>query len=100
MKISFRQSGGFAGLFKGCDLDTEQMPAHEAATLESLVEQSRLPDSITEHTPQARDIGHYVITIDAGGHVRRASVDDQTLPESARPLLRFLLQRAKPQPRR
>jgi hypothetical protein len=99
MKVSFRQSGGFAGLSKGCDLDTQQMPAEEAAHLESLVEQSRLPDSINEHASQARDIIYYLITINASGHIRRVSVDDRTLPESARPLLRFLQQCAKPRPR-
>lgn len=100
MKVSFRQSGGFAGLAKGCDLDTQEMPAHEAAALESLVEQSRLPDSMNEHAPQARDIVHYLITIDTSGHTRRVAVDDRAVPDSARPLLRFLQQCAKPQPRR
>ena len=38
MKITFRQSGGYAGLIMGSEIDTDSLAAEEAAKLQSLVE--------------------------------------------------------------
>lgn len=100
MKVTFRQSGGFVGLTKTCRLDSEQMPQAEAATLQALVQQSNLTEQIVNHSPTARDVHRYEVTVDIDGQTRRLSVDDHTLPESARPLIHFLQRCATVQPRK
>ena len=40
MKITFRKSGGYEGLIMGCEINTDSLPAEEAAKLQSQVEQS------------------------------------------------------------
>lgn len=100
MKVTFRQSGGIGGLVKGKELDSEQMPAEEAAKLEALVRQSDITEDLVDHSPAARDIYRYDLTIDHGGQTRRLSIDDRTLPDRARPLIRFLQSHAMPLPRR
>jgi hypothetical protein len=95
MKVHFRQSGGFAGLVKECQLDTEQLPPDEAARLKSLVEQSHLEGRTEDHSPRARDVFHYTITVEDGGS-RRLSFDDRTVPPDVQPLVRFLKTHAAP----
>ena len=36
LRVSFEQSGGFAGLLKGCVLDADELPADESAELRRL----------------------------------------------------------------
>lgn len=100
MKVTFHQSGGFAGLTKTCRLDSEQMPEAEAATLRALVQQSNLAEQLVHHSPTARDVHRYDVTIDSDGQTRRLSVDDHTLSENIRPLIHFLQHHATIQPRK
>lgn len=100
MKVTYHQSGGFAGLTKACQLDSEQMPEAEATTLQALVEQSNLTEKLSSHSPKARDVHRYDVTIDSDGQTRRLSVDDHTLSENIRPLIRFLQRYATIQPRK
>jgi hypothetical protein len=100
VKVTFQQSGGFAGLAKTCELDTKQMAPDQAALLESLVEQSHLPDSLESRSPRARDANSYVITVEGEGKRRRIAVDDRTMPDDARPLVQFLQKCAQPRARR
>ncbi|HMF15681.1 MAG TPA: protealysin inhibitor emfourin, partial [Gemmataceae bacterium] len=89
-----------AGLSKSCELDTEQMSAEDAATLRSLVEQSRLETIATpESVGKIRDACNYVITIEGDGESRRVAANDHSLPESGRALVRFLQKHATVQPR-
>jgi len=98
MKVKFQQSGGFAGLIRGCELDTDDLSADEARTLQSLVEQSNLEGIKGGQTPGARDLMTYEITVETGEGVHHVSFDDMSMPESVEPLLEFLESRAKPQP--
>jgi hypothetical protein len=96
MKVRFRQTGGFAGLIRGVELDTSTMPAHEAKALEACVVASRLRAGASKGPAQARDLFHYQITVDTGDQVIHAAFDDATVPHSAGPLLEFLRTRAGP----
>ena len=66
MKLEFRQSGGFAGLIRAAELDTEKLARREAARIETLVRQ------LLEATPEPKgrtsgaDIIHYELTVDDG----------------------------------
>jgi len=98
MKITFVQSGGFAGMLKGCVLDTADLGPDERQELESLVATSGLTESLEQFSSAGRDLRQYEIVIEQHARVQRIVCDDHSVPESARPLLAFLLARARPQP--
>ena len=97
LRVSFEQSGGFAGLVKGCVLDAGTLPADVAAELRSLVASSGLDASSEVHSRGACDRRQYAITIDRGGKCVEIVCDDGCTPETARPLVAFLAARARPQ---
>ena len=96
MKITFRQSGGYAGLVMGSEIDTDSLAAEEAAKLKSLVEQSGILQAQSKQTPNSADLLYYEITIETKKGIHQVSFDDMSLPESAIPLLEYLQDRAKP----
>jgi hypothetical protein len=96
MKIKFRQSGGYAGLRMGCDLDTKSLSSEEATQLESLVKTSGILQSKSGHTENAADLINYEITIETKEGTYQVQFDDLTLTESVLPLLDYLQSQAKP----
>ncbi len=98
MKIKFRESGGFAGLIRGCDIDTKQLSAQQTAELESLVTHSGIFQRQGKATPNARDVFNYELVVETSQGTHRASFNDMNLPESAIPLLEYLQERAEPIP--
>ncbi|WP_199338138.1 protealysin inhibitor emfourin [Nostoc sp. FACHB-133] len=98
MKVKFVQSGGYAGLRRGCEVDTNLLPSNEAAKLKSLVEQSGiLQKAKSNHAPHARDLFNYNITVEtAEGEQCNVSFDDLSLPEGIQPLLNYLQSCAYP----
>lgn len=98
MKIIFRQSGGFAGLIRGCELDTDLLSVSEATKLQSLVEQSGILQAKSKSTSEARDLLNYEITVETKERTVHVLFDDLTVPESAAELFNYLLERAKPLP--
>ncbi|MCJ8280639.1 MAG: hypothetical protein MJK14_12255, partial [Rivularia sp. ALOHA_DT_140] len=85
MKIKFSQTGGFAGLTRGCELDTQSLPTDEAAKLQSLVEESGIlqSQSSNSNTSNARDAFNYNITIETNdGDEQTISYDDLNQPEN------------------
>ena len=97
LKVTFEQSGGFAGLVKGCVLDADALPADESAELRRLVASSGLDVSTEDLSRGARDRRQLAITIDRGGERVEIVCDDGCTPEGARPLVAFLAARARPQ---
>ncbi|GAB1542070.1 hypothetical protein NUACC21_47440 [Scytonema sp. NUACC21] len=100
MKVKFSQSGGYANLRRGCELDTDLLPSDEAAKLQSLVEQSDILQTQSSHTPHARDLFNYNITVETNEGAPTVSFDDLSVPENAQPLLNYLQSCAKPLPLR
>ena len=98
MKITFRQSGGFAGLIQGCEIDTDLLSAEEAVQLQSLVEQSGILQAKSQFTPEARDLCNYEVTLETNEGTFRVLLDDMTMSESAEELLEYLQQRSQPRP--
>ena len=96
LRVSFEQSGGFAGLLKGCVLDADELPADESAELRRLVTESGLESSGEAVSRGMRDRRQLAITIDRAGESVRFVCDDGCTPEEARPLVAFLAARAKP----
>ena len=96
MKINFRQSGGYAGLRMGCELDTNLLPQDESAKLESLVETSGILQAKSTRSENTADLINYEITIQTKENTHQVIFDDLTLPESVLPLLDYLQSQAKP----
>jgi emfourin len=100
MKVRFSQSGGFAGLMKGCEIDTAALPPESARELEQLVQASAIPQSGEFLSESSRDLHQYEITIDDGASKRSVTFDDQSVPPSAKPLVGYLKKLSKPEPAR
>jgi|SRR3954447_2481215 hypothetical protein len=98
MKVSFRQSGGFAGLVRGIDLDSSKMDAAQGQQLEKLATASGIQGNTLVRTQAARDQFQYEITIDQNGQISKLSFDDHTVPAAVQPLLSYLKPQARPMP--
>ena len=98
MKITFLQSGGFAGMLKGCTIDATDLAPDQRQELESLVAASGLGESFDRFSETGRDLRQYEIVIEQDATVRRIVCDDHSVPEATRPLVAFLSARARPQP--
>ena len=97
MKVGFHQSGGYAGLLKGCEIDTENLPAEKAKEIHELVQASAIADSGAYLSNSSRDLHQYDITIDDGASKKSVTYDDETLPASAKALIGYLKKCAKPE---
>jgi hypothetical protein len=66
MKVRFVQSGGYGGLVKELGLETANLAADEARTVEELVRNSGLSTSGAHFSASGRDLHQYDITIEDG----------------------------------
>jgi hypothetical protein len=98
MKITFVQSGGFAGVIKGCTIDATDLSPDDRQELDSLVAASGLTESSESFSSAGRDLRQYEIVIERDARVQRIVCDDHSVPEATRPLVAFLSARARPQP--
>ncbi|MDA0255552.1 MAG: DUF1353 domain-containing protein [Planctomycetota bacterium] len=97
MKITFLQSGGFAGALRGCRLDAAVLPVAERSRLEQLVGGCGVEHSSERFSPAGSDRRQYDLAIERDGRVIRLACDDGSLPEAARPLIDYLASLATPQ---
>jgi hypothetical protein len=98
MKIRYRQTGGFAGLSLGAELDTETLPVGEARELERLVKRAALHHIGDRKSRGGRDLTSYEMTVEDQGRTTKASFDDMTIPSNAQALLDFVRSRATARP--
>jgi hypothetical protein len=98
MKVKIEQSGGFAGLVKGWEVDKGSLTKDEAEEFKRLIKQSGISKSGEEYSDVARDLNQYEIIIEEGASKIQAIFDDKTLPDSARPLVAFLKTHSSPKP--
>jgi hypothetical protein len=94
MRVIFRQIGGFAPVFRGCELDTESLPVDESACLQALIEDGQIFQLKGGRTPSACDVHVYDLTIETSRGSYDLVFDDLSVPESAKALLAFLLDRS------
>lgn len=98
MKIRFRQTGGFAGLVLGCDLDTSTLPPAEAQELTRLIKQANLEKAQPKRSDKGRDLQNYEIVVEGNDVTAKATFDDMSVNSVMEPLLDFLRDRARPMP--
>ena len=94
MKITFRQSGGYAGLLRGCEINTERLSSEEARELKSLVDQSGILEAQSKQSPNLADVFNYLITIETRDKTHQVSFDELSLPREIIPLIDFLQDRS------
>jgi len=92
MHIEFSRSGGFAGIRLVASVDTEDLPADQASSLNQLIREAEffgLPEKLAPEKP-APDRFEYQLTIKASEKSHSVVVNDAAAPESLRPLLNYL----------
>ena len=94
MKISFRQTGGFAGLTRQCQVDDSLLSSDEATRLATLVKDADIHGSFIHKSPLARDAQQYVISIEHDHKIDNLTIDDLSLTPPLRRLIQFLQQHA------
>ena len=93
-KIRFRQSGGFAGLVRGCDVEFNVLDVADRTALERHARSGQTPVAPS----QARDQIVYEIDIETDAGVRRLEFDEASVPKDLAPLVQTLAKRSKPMP--
>lgn len=92
MHIDFTRTGGFAGIRLTTTVDTQDLAAEQASTLDKLVSDAgffKLPEQLQSASP-APDRFQYALTISSGQQTHSITVNDAAAPESLRPLLNYL----------
>jgi hypothetical protein len=91
MRISYRRTGGFAGMVMKFDLATETLPKEEADELKDLVDSAdffSLPDVISSDShSRGADRFQYRLTVEAEEQQHTVEVGDASVPENLWPLL-------------
>lgn len=96
LRVVFTQSGGFAGIVRGCTLDGAGMEPAEREELARLVAESGLDAPLEALSAASRDRKQYALEITRGDALVNVVCDDASLPGAARPLVAFLAARARP----
>jgi len=89
MRISYRRTGGFAGMVMKFDLETETLPQEEADEIQELVTSAdffSLPDVISSSAP-GTDQFQYRLTVEYHEQQHTVEVGDASVPENLWPLL-------------
>ena len=96
MKVQFRQSGGFAGQRRGCDLDTAQLTDSDRLELNRLVQNADVGASLKSHSAEARDVELYDVLIKHDDRQVVLQIDEASLTQELAPLIEFLQARSGP----
>ncbi|MGB7623646.1 MAG: protealysin inhibitor emfourin [Terriglobia bacterium] len=97
MRIRLERSGGFAGIKLSSSVDTEELSPDEAGQVRKMVEGAtffELPDSIKSARPMP-DRFVYRIQIEEGGKTKTVEVDEASVPDPLKPLVRHLVDAAR-----
>ena len=96
MKIRFRQTGGFAGLARGCDLDAAALPRAEADELARLLATAKL-EALKPVRARGADRQQYDLVLEREGKPAvEVRFDDSALNDELAALVAFLRKRSKP----
>ena len=89
MKISYRRTGGFAGMILSYNIDVDDLPPEEADELGRLISAAdffKLPFEIRSETPGA-DQFEYTLTIETDEVQHTVKFGDAAMPENLWPLV-------------
>lgn len=95
MKICYRKSGGFAGLVKGVDLDTDALPPAEAETLRQLVRAAAFFQQPARSAPRLPDVEQVMVEVTDEDRTHQVLVQHGQGHTELEPLLRYLESKAQ-----
>jgi hypothetical protein len=96
-RIRFRQSGGFAGLTRECEVEAADLTSEERDALERRVRRRPAADEVTARTsPEARDVLGYALAIETTTGPVRLEFDELNVPPDLAGLVRSLSARCRP----
>ena len=95
MKIKFVQSGGFAGLTKEAEIDTDIEPEEEANFHQKAIEDSDFFNLQSQDSEPKPDVEQIFISVEKEGTKHMVQLDSLTIPENLKPLVEDLKKRAK-----
>jgi hypothetical protein len=91
MQVSFERSGGFANIPLSVSVNTEMLPSDQAVQLRQWVEAAQFFDLPTSLMSSGQpDRFQYQITVEEGDRQHSVSVSESAMPESLKPLVRWL----------
>jgi hypothetical protein len=98
MRLKFLQTGGFAGLVRGCELDTRNMEPHEAERLRQLVRESGVQQVAGKQPAGSKpDARTYEFSFEEDEGPRgKAVLTDSDLTDKASALIQFLRPHCRP----
>jgi hypothetical protein len=99
MKIEFSRAGGFAApaMRQNVEIDTDDLPEHEAEELRQLVNSAGLANLPTQSTTSpGPDAFHYRIKVSDEGLTHTATTSDANMPAGLHRLVNWLTERASP----
>jgi hypothetical protein len=100
MKIRFLQTGGFAGLARGCELDARALPRADADELARLLATVKL-EAVKPARGRGADRRQYDLVVEREGEPAvEVRFDDSALSDELAALVTFLRKRSKPVPLR
>ena len=95
MKIKFVQTGGFAGLTKEAEVDTDAISADEKSVLHKAIEDSDFFNIQTQDSEPMPDAEQVYITVEEEGKSHMVSFNVMNLPDNLKPLVDDLKKQAK-----
>lgn len=100
MHIHFARTGGFAGLRLQTDIDSAQLPAREARTLNRMVDEARLFEQPTKASGAGDqpDQFQYEITVKDADRARTIQTSDAAASDEMRALIDWLTRAARKGP--
>jgi hypothetical protein len=95
--IWFERSGGFTGISTSVEIDSKLLSYDESEELKQLIDQSDFFELIKNDTIQVSmpDQFQYTITIKDDRAKRTVEFSDITMPDTMRPLINYLSQKAR-----
>ncbi|MGO8991596.1 MAG: protealysin inhibitor emfourin [bacterium] len=97
LRISIERSGGFAGITMKTAVDKKDLAPDEALKLHQLVEDAdffNLPREIMPPS-RSRDRFQYKLTVEENGRQHTVRVTEEAMPEKLKPLVKWLMERAR-----
>lgn len=96
MKIKFVQSGGYAGLMRGCEMDASSLTNEASESFAFLRNLLTTSGGTIREASAGKDLTVYNIEVTEGDRSETISFDDMTIPKQLFPLLEHLIESAKP----
>jgi hypothetical protein len=95
MKIKFVQSGGFAGLTKEAEVNTDEISEEEKNLLQKAIDDSDFFSLQTQDSEPMPDAEQFFITVEKEGESHMVNFNTQNIPETLKPLVDDLKKQTK-----